>query len=142
MTIEEKGKYYREKGYNCCQSVLCTLKEYTGLSEELSAALASGFGGGMQCGNVCGAVTGSLMAIGSTCLPGKDPEAEKPLGVELTKALEAEFEEKAGTLLCGDITEKYDRDRCDEFILFAATVAERIIQEQLKKNEENKENEA
>ena len=64
MTIEEKGKYYREKGYNCCQSVLCTLKEYTGLSEELSAALASGFGGGMQCGNVCGAVTGSLMAIG------------------------------------------------------------------------------
>ena len=65
MTIEEKSAALRERGCNCCQSVLCALGEYTGLDEQAAIRLAFGFGGGMLTGNICGAVTGGMMAIGS-----------------------------------------------------------------------------
>ena len=63
---------YHEKGCNCCQSVLCSLAEHTGLAEPTAVALAVGFGGGMLTGNVCGAVTGGMMAIGLACTAGAD----------------------------------------------------------------------
>ena len=43
------------KGYNCAQSVAVAFCDVTGLSEDLSAKMASSFGGGMgRMREVCG----------------------------------------------------------------------------------------
>lgn len=129
MTIEEIGQEYHARGFNCCQSVLCTLGSYTGLPEDTAAAIGSGFGGGMQCGNVCGAVTGGLMAIGKSCFPGTAPGEEKPTAVKLARELEARFKDKTGTLLCREILAANGHAICDECIAHAAKEAEKIIRE-------------
>lgn len=130
MTLDEKCKIYHDKGYNCCQSVLCALGEYTKLPEETAIKLGAGFGGGMQCGNVCGAVTGGLMAMGCACLGGQDAVEDKTTGANLTRELEGVFEAEFGTLLCSDIVGANGRTICDRCIEFAAKAAERIIQKQ------------
>ena len=127
MTAEERVKYFRERGFNCCQTVLCALGEYSGLPEETAVALASGFGGGIQCGSVCGAVTGAVMAMGWACFAGKDPAADKPRAEALTKALEAEMLSVAGTLMCADIQREYEKTRCPEYMIAMVSAAERII---------------
>ena len=134
MTIEEKSAALRERGCNCCQSVLCALGEYTGLDEQAAIRLAFGFGGGMLTGNICGAVTGGMMAIGSACTAGTAPAEEKPRAVELCEALQARFQEEYGTLLCADILREHEHDLCDTCIVFAARAAEKIILE----NKDNK----
>ena len=127
--LEKRSAAYREKGCNCCQSVLLTLGEYTGLDERTAVALAVGFGGGMLTGNVCGAVTGGMMAIGLTCTAGLDPEGEKEHGRGLCGQLQERFQERFGTLLCADILREHDHDLCDTCIAFGARAAEEIIKE-------------
>ena len=134
MTIEEKSAAFHAKGCNCCQSVLCTLGEYTGIDELTATRLAFGFGGGMLTGNICGAVTGGMMAIGAACTAGTAPAEEKPRAVELCEALQARFQEEFGTLLCADILRDHEHDLCDTCIAFAARAAEEIILE----NKDNK----
>ncbi len=127
MTIEEKGAYYHKRDFNCCQSVLCTLGEYTGIDEQTAAALGVGFGGGMLSGNVCGAVTGGMMAIGKACAGGADPTAEKPKGIRLCKELQKRFQAEFGTMLCAEILKANGHAICDRCIAFAARSAEEII---------------
>ncbi len=129
MTIEEKGAAYHERGCNCCQSVICTLGEYTGLDERTAISLGVGFGGGMLSGNVCGAVTGAMMAIGASCTAGEDPAAEKPNGAKLCKALQKRFQAEFGTMLCAEILKANGHAICDRCIAFAARAAEEIIKE-------------
>ena len=127
MSVKETAVAYHAGGYNCCQSVLCALKEYTGLTEETSAALGYGFGGGMFCGNVCGAVTGGLMAIGKACLGVENVAEEKRRMESLAKSLEADFEAEIGTLLCREIVEAHGKTYCDHCIAFSAETAEKLI---------------
>ena len=129
MTLEEKSVSYHEKGCNCCQSVLCSLGDLTGLDKDTAVRLAYGFGGGLLTGNVCGAVSGGMMAIGLACTSAEDPAEEKPRAKALCEALQARFQEKYGTLLCADILREHDHDLCDDCIAFAAKAAEEIIQE-------------
>lgn len=134
MTIEETSAAFHKRGCNCCQSVLCTLGEHTGIDEQTAIRLAYGFGGGMLTGNICGAVTGGMMAIGAACTAGADPAEEKPRAVELCEALQARFREEFGTMLCADILRDHEHELCDTCIAFAARTAEKIIRE----NRENK----
>ena len=127
MNIEQRGEYYHDAGFNCCQSVFCSLREYTGIAEDKAAALASSFGGGMRCGSICGGVTGALMAIGCACFKGKDPAAEKARSSELTLELEEKFRAEIGTLLCEEITAE-NNDLCDHCIAFGAATAKEIIE--------------
>ena len=129
MDIETISTGYHARGCNCCQSVLCTLGNYTGLPERTAIAQAVGFGGGMLTGNVCGAVTGAMMAIGLACTEGVDPAAEKERGRGLCEALQAKFQERFGTLLCVDILREHEHELCDTCIAFAARAAEEIIKE-------------
>ena len=129
MDIDKISGDYHARGCNCCQSVLCTLGEHTGLDERTAIALAVGFGGGMLTGNVCGAVTGGMMAIGLACTEGRDPAGEKERGRGLCALLQERFQERFGTLLCADILRDHDHDLCDSCIAFAARAAEEIIKE-------------
>ena len=132
MTIKEKGNDYHDRGFNCSQSVLCTLTEETGLDEILSAKLGTCFGGGMRCGSVCGAVTGGLMAIGCACTEGTDPAAEKDYSTELAHELEERFASEIGTLLCSEIQEAHEKEWCPRCIELAAEIAKEIIEKNRK----------
>lgn len=127
MTMEEKGNYYHDRGFNCSQSVLCSLTEETGLDEQTSAQLGTCFGGGMRCGNVCGAVTGGLMAIGCACMKGLDPAAEKAPSTVLAHELEERFAAEMGTLLCSEILAAHERTMCPHCIALAAEITKDII---------------
>ncbi len=129
MTIEERSTAYHARGCNCCQSVLCTLGEYTALPEATAIALGCGFGGGMLSGNVCGAVTGAMMALGAACTAGADPAAEKPKGTKLCKELQKRFQAQFGSMLCAEILQANGHAICDRCIAFAAGAAEELIRE-------------
>jgi len=129
MTIEERSTAYHARGCNCCQSVLCTLGEYTALPEATAIALGCGFGGGMLSGNVCGAVTGAMMALGAACTAGADPAAEKPKGARLCKELQKRFQAQFGSMLCAEILQANGHAICDRCIAFAAGAAEELIRE-------------
>lgn len=129
MTIEERSTAYHARGCNCCQSVLCTLGEYTALPEATAIALGCGFGGGMLSGNVCGAVTGAMMALGAACTAGADPAAEKPKGTRLCKELQKRFQAQFGSMLCAEILQANGHAICDRCIAFAAGAAEELIRE-------------
>ena len=128
MNIEERGLYYHVRGFNCCQSVLCSLGDYTGLPEDKAAALATGFGGGLRCGSVCGAVSGGMMAIGITCFGGVNPAEEKEPSTVLMHELQEAFTAEIGTLMCDEITEAHERTLCDHCIAFGAETAKAIIE--------------
>lgn len=128
MTIEEVSKGYHTKGYNCAQSVMCALKDETGLDEVTSSKIGTCFGGGMRCGSVCGAVTGGLMAIGCTCLTGIDPDAEKEVGTKLAHELQKRFSAEMGSILCSEILKKHQSKMCPDCIALAAAITKDIIE--------------
>jgi len=117
MTLDEKCKIYHDKGYNCCQSVLCALGEYTKLPEETAIKLGAGFGGGMQCGSVCGAVTGGLMSLGAA-MPKREPNDNRPLAKTAALELEERFQQKFGTLLCSEIVRDNGKRICGDCVAF------------------------
>ena len=55
MGAKEKATALHMRGFNCAQSVLGALGEYTGLDEATALSVACGFGGGVSCGEICGA---------------------------------------------------------------------------------------
>ena len=61
----EKAANFSKQGFNCSQSVLGALSDFTGLDDCTAKAISSGFGGGVRCGEVCGAVAGGAMALGA-----------------------------------------------------------------------------
>ena len=58
------GYYYREKGFNCAETVLCAANDAWDLHLEPAVIRTmGGFGGGMGTRNVCGAVSGGIAAL-------------------------------------------------------------------------------
>lgn len=52
MTRYERATEYHHKGFNCCQSVLASFSDVTGLSEQTSFDMGGGFGAGAQTGEL------------------------------------------------------------------------------------------
>ncbi len=128
VSVRDAGLEFHSQGYNCCQSVLRALSDYNGLGLN-DANLGYGFGGGMYIHSVCGALTGALMSIGAACMDAEKPNPSRPDARELSLEMEKRFEERFGTLMCGDILEKYEKTLCGECIAAAAEMAEEIIKE-------------
>lgn len=126
MNIREKAIEYHSSGFNCAQAVLAALKDYTGLDENTSLAIAAGFGGGLRSGEVCGAICGADMAV-SAAFPfnnAADIEAKDNIAA-LSKALVAAAKEQFGAVRCDEI--KGDKSNCEKYIAFMAEYAEKII---------------
>ena len=105
MNKKHVGVDYFERGYNCCQSVLATWSEETGLNESLSLRAGSCLGAGMGYqGKTCGAVVGAQMVIG--LLKGTD-NLDDISAIQkasmLSKEFNAIFKEKFGSLECRDL---------------------------------------
>ncbi|MDC7124334.1 MAG: C-GCAxxG-C-C family protein [Spirochaetales bacterium] len=105
MNSSEIGVNKFIEGYNCAQSVLFSLSEYTDLSEDFSLKVATGFGGGMgRTQHVCGAVSGGILALnllyGRGLSDGKDKQDDVYIKVrELIK----KFETENDTIICKEL---------------------------------------
>ena len=133
------------KGYNCAQSVAVAFCDVTGLSEDLSAKMASSFGGGMgRMREVCGAVSGMLMVLGLVYgydTPGDD--AAKRAQYQDVQRLAQVFREQCGSIICREIlknppsdptpsprTAEYYRTRpCARLVASAAGILDQYIRE-------------
>ncbi len=96
-----KALNYFNSGYNCAESVLLALSDYTGIHCECIPAIAAGFGGGMKTGNVCGAVTGALMGIG-LIHGGTDTNARNKVNTLVTTFME-QFQKEHNTVVCREL---------------------------------------
>ena len=97
----EKARQVHAEGFNCSQSVLCGLSEYTGIDDDEAKALGGCFGGGIGAGETCGAVIGAAMALGlafpyNDSSDGESCARAKRLGRELCM----EFNKEYGALSC------------------------------------------
>lgn len=140
----ELAETYHKKGCNCCQSVLASFSDLTGMTEAESLAIGGGFGGGAGTGELCGAATGAVMAL-SRIYPATidDPVAGKKRAVAQAKEFQQRFTEKFGHLRCADLlktkvqaTESTPaasaqqlKARCDILIVTAAEVVEDMLAE-------------
>ena len=130
MSVKEKAIAYHDMGFNCAQSVLSCVKEYTGLDEKTSLAVAGGFGGGCRCGEICGAVTGGIMALSLHCpyVDGRDLERKEEVAA-LSRYLTGAFRDEFGALRCDEI--KGDKSRCPDYIRFMAELTEKTLIERI-----------
>ena len=126
MDIKELAIKYHNSGFNCAQSVLCALGEYTHLEEETALAVSTGFGGGMRSGEICGAISGAVMALGlaNPFTDSSDDEAKCRISALAGECVVA-GKEKFGCVHCSEL--KGDKSNCPYYIAEMAAIAERII---------------
>ncbi len=125
---KEKATALHESGFNCAQSVLGALGEYTGLDENTALSIAGGFGGGVSCGEICGAAAGAVMALGLLypCTLPDDAEARAKIRRQAA-AFNRSFCDAFGCVRCMDLKRK--GVACSKLIEFAAELAEKTILE-------------
>ena len=126
MSVKDKALEYHKKGYNCAQSVLSALSEYTNLDEQTALAISGGFGGGLRSGEICGAISGAVMAISLTCplLDPKDKKASKKVAGLASKCV-SEAREEFSCVRCIEL--KGNKVKCEDMIAYMAEAAEKII---------------
>ena len=144
MTRYERAAAYHHQGFNCCQAVLASFSDVTGLSEQSSFDMGGGFGAGAQTGELCGAIAGAVMTLGLlTPVDARDPVASKRRTGALAKEFQRRFREKFGDLRCQTLlkTEIQANDatpaaaemgltnRCDVLIITAVEILEEMRQE-------------
>ena len=96
MERAEQAVEYKRR-MNCCQAVLAAFPEVTEFSEDVMKRLGSAFGsgmGGME--GTCGALCGAEMVLGMKEYEGKPLHAK-------AKAVHQEFQNRAGTTICGEL---------------------------------------
>ena len=129
MGAKEKALEMHDRGFNCAQSVLAALGEYSGLDEKTALAVTGGFGGGVRCGEICGACSGAVMALGlaSPFTDGEDADARGRIARQ-AGAFTRQFAADQGCIRCIDL--KRAGRPCDELIAYAAEAAEKILKNQ------------
>ena len=104
MTNSEYAVELHNKGYNCCQSVVCALAKEMGYNEETMFRAAEGFGLGMgNSKNTCGSVCGMVMCLGLLNSAGdlEAPLATKRATMGLASQMTDRFLEEHGSVICG-----------------------------------------
>lgn len=96
---------FHQKGYNCCQAVVCAFCEDLGLDMETMFKATEGFGLGMGCMNgTCGALSGAIMLCGlqnsDGCL---DAPKSKKDSYKISKELFNRFNEMSGSTVCSEL---------------------------------------
>lgn len=100
ITSEALNRF--RSGYNCSQSVLCSLAGELRMDVSFLEKVASGFGGGMgHMQETCGAVTGSYMAISLYCgNKYSDNHERKDEAYRMIRIFNSDFKKDHGTTIC------------------------------------------
>jgi len=90
--------------FNCCESVILALSEYTGLNSDLIPKIGTAIGAGVsKNGLLCGCISGVAIAIGAK--HGRTSKEENPEPVwKMMDEYIADFKEKFGHLNCRQLT--------------------------------------
>ena len=136
MGIKEKAaRNFAEKGYNCCQAVICAYCEEYGVADDDIFKATEGFGAGMGgLLNTCGAVTGMYMSIGMYNSAGEkdNPRKTKMDTYASIRDVAQKFEEENGSIFCRDlkaVQNGVQRVSCLKCVEDAAELVEKYIAE-------------
>ena len=105
MDKKELAIELHDKGYNCCQAVVCAFADELDMDPSLLLRAAEGFGLGMggMAGN-CGALSGAVMLAG---LKNSDGNIHLPMSKRDTYRLSKEifrlFTQKTGGSICREL---------------------------------------
>lgn len=109
VNIDERAakavSYFKEDGYNCCQSVLLAYQDITGVDKSVLATISAPLGGGMgRLREVCGAVTGMFMVSGFAVKADnpKDRERKKE-SYQTVQQLASSFKNINGSIICREL---------------------------------------
>lgn len=101
----ERAKSYFRQGFSCCQSVVLSFSDVTGMTAADAARAASGLGGGVgRLREVCGCVSGMAMVAGYLCSdPIADPAKNRKETYAIVQEMAASFKAEHGSIVCRDI---------------------------------------
>lgn len=100
----ERAMEMHAAGFNCAQCVACAAADVVELDEDQAFRLMEGFGGGMGgFSETCGAISGGVATFGWLNSGGMEHPKTKGSTYKLARRLVAEFKEKNGSTLCGDL---------------------------------------
>lgn len=103
--VRKAKELFRNRGYNCCQSVMLAYNDIIGMDDMTTAALTSGFGGGMgRLREVCGTVSAMFMMAGFIS-PATDPavKSERTANYALVQEFASRFREINGSIVCKEL---------------------------------------
>ena len=105
MTKKELAIALHDKGYNCCQAVVCAFKDELGIDEETLFKAGEGFGLGMGCmKGTCGAISGAVMVAGfKNSTANFNGPKSKIDTYKLSRQIVETFEKKNSSTICGDL---------------------------------------
>lgn len=143
---ERAAELFRQRGWNCAQSVAGAFCDVTGMDLDAAKRISAPFGGGMgRLREVCGAMSGALMVLGLLCAP-DDPadRAAKAEHYALVQEFARRFRERNGSLYCRELlegpdarpepserTEQFYQNRpCEGIIRSAAELLDELLAEQ------------
>ena len=133
--------------YNCCESVLLTLKDHLSACSDIIPKIGTGIGAGVSLnGLLCGAVSSFALAIGMTYGRTKTEENPKPAWDMVDKYV-TQFRNSFGSVNCRELTgldlktpeglkEYFARVHdytCAERLKFAVEKALEILPEEIKR---------
>lgn len=130
-TVKKNIREYRNDDYSCSQATFLGICKSFGsnLTNEQLMALSVGFRGGIGCSyneGTCGALSAGIMALG-IYLP---KQCEKALA--LSKELFEHLKKEQGTVICGNIVQKYGFSKCTGCCLSIGNkVAELLLREKV-----------
>lgn len=114
MNKKEEAVHLFNKGYNCCQSVVCVFSKELSIDKETAFNISGGFVGGALNGELCGVISGAIMVIGlknnnSTL----EEEVQKRIQKQ-TKDFTDRFRKIHGDLVCKGLL-GYDLSKPDDY---------------------------
>ncbi len=107
MSRAERAKEYFLQGYACSQAVALAFSDLLPLDEGLISKLTLPFGGGLgRLRLTCGAVSGMAFVIGYLYAKGENTPENKKNTYAIVQELCGKFQEKHGSLVCGELLAK------------------------------------
>lgn len=105
MNRIETAIAYHDKGYNCCQAVVCTFADKMGMNEKDCFKVSEGLGlGAGDMFGTCGAVAGMALVLGMVNSTGnlETPDSKTATYQRVRKLNEA-FRIKNGSTICREL---------------------------------------
>lgn len=95
---------YHARGFNCAQTVACTLAPAVGLDPQTAFTLTEGFGAGMGgMTETCGAISGAVAIMGFVMSDGMENPKTKGQTYKLSREIAKRFGKKNTTTVCGTL---------------------------------------
>lgn len=132
MTREEKAIELHDRGFNCCQAVVCAFADELGEDPVLLQRIAEGFGLGMgSMQGTCGALSGAMMLAGLKNADGNpDAPRSKRDTYAICRSLYQAFTDKTGASLCKElkgVETGQPLTPCDDCIRAGVKAAEDVL---------------